>query len=206
MSSKLTVCGVCDYRNSSIPSVVWCSECDEGLCEGCKEHHVSSKASRDHIIVLIPEYQKLPSNILEITQKCPIHDAKYVIFCKKHDCPCYSRCVVETHNDCKDLNAIDDVIKNVKLSNAFLDLEQILTELSENLQRIRRQENIRSLTENKKNIEKEVQQTRVLINNHLDRLQERLMKELLTAEEKENKKISNLISSIQEREKEIHFR
>ncbi|XP_052073611.1 uncharacterized protein LOC127711560 [Mytilus californianus] len=205
MSSKLNLCGVCDYRHISKTSVFWCSECDEGLCEECKDHHAASKGTRGHIIVLQTDYQSLPSYILEITQTCPKHNEKYQIFCRKHDTPCCRRCVVETHNDCKDLNAIEDVIKNVKSSNAFLEIEQMLKELSENLQRIRkdRQENITSLKEDRTKIEKEVQQTRTVINNHLDRLQENLTKELYAVEEKENKSITNIISSIQEKELEI---
>ncbi|XP_063448256.1 uncharacterized protein LOC134727796 [Mytilus trossulus] len=205
MSSKYTVCGVCNYQNINTPSVVWCSECDEGLCEKCKVHHTASKGSRNHSIVQISEYQKLPSNLLEITQTCSKHDEKYQIFCKKHDIPCCRRCVIETHNDCKDLNAIEDVIKNVKSSSAFLEMEHVLKELSENLQRIRidRQENIKSLTENRTKIEKEVQQTRSLIDNHLNRLQEKLIKELYDVEEKENESITNLITLIKEKEREI---
>ncbi|XP_071178713.1 E3 ubiquitin-protein ligase TRIM71-like [Mytilus edulis] len=205
MSSKVTECGVCNYRKISKPSVVWCSECDEGLCEECKEHHTASKATRSHSIVLQSDYQKLPSDILKFTTTCLEHDEKYVIFCKKHDSPCCSRCVVETHNDCKDLNAIDDVIKNVKSSSAFLEMEQMLTELSENLQKIRkdRQLNIESLTENRTKIEKEFQQTRSLIDKHLDKLQESLIKELYDTEEKESTKIKNIISSIQENERKI---
>ncbi|XP_063396944.1 uncharacterized protein LOC134681305 [Mytilus trossulus] len=205
MSSKLTLCGVCEYRNINKLSVVWCSECDEGLCGECKEHHAVSKGTREHIIVQISEYQKLPFNILKITQTCPKHNEKYVIFCKKHDCPCCRRCVTETHDNCRELNVIDDVIQNVKSSNAFLEIEQMLVEVSDNLQRIRkgRQDNIQSLKENKTNIEIQIKETRMLINDHLDKLQEILMKELYAAEEKENKKISCLISSIQEKEREI---
>ncbi|XP_063396945.1 uncharacterized protein LOC134681306 [Mytilus trossulus] len=205
MSSKLIVCGVCEYRNINKPSVVWCSECDEGLCKECQEHHAASKVSRDHSCVQISEYQKLPANILEITHNCPKHNEKYQIFCKKHDSPCCRRCVVESHDQCGGLNAIDDVIQNVKSSNAFLEIEQMLVEVSENLQRIRkgRQDNIQSLKENKTKIELEIKETRILINDHLDKLQESLLKELYAAEEKENKKISCLISSIQEKEMEI---
>ncbi|XP_063396736.1 uncharacterized protein LOC134681178 [Mytilus trossulus] len=205
MSSKLTVCGVCEYRNINKPSVVWCSECDEGLCEECKEHHAASKGTRNHHIVPVSEYQKLPSNVLEITQTCPKHDEKYVIFCNKHDSPCCGRCIVEIHNNCKDLKAIDDVIKNVKSSNAFLEMEQLLTELSDNLQKIRndRNKNIESLKENRTQIEKEVQQTRSLIDKHLDKLQESLIEELHAAEEQETTKIKNTVSSILDKEREI---
>ncbi|CAC5389028.1 unnamed protein product [Mytilus coruscus] len=134
-----------------------------------------------------------------------MHNEKYQIFCKKHDSPCCRRCVVETDDNCGELNALNDVIQNVKSSDAFLELEQLLAELSENLQRIRkdREGNISSLKESKTKTEKEIQETRILINNHLDNLQESLTKELYVAEEKENKKISCLISSIQQKEREI---
>ncbi|CAG2239789.1 unnamed protein product [Mytilus edulis] len=205
MSSKLTVCGVCEYRNINKQSVVWCLECDEGLCEECKEHHTASKGSRNHSIVPVSEYQQIPSGILEITQTCPKHSEKYQIFCKKHDCPCCRRCVTETHSGCQEMDVIDDVIKNVKSSNAFLEMEQTLTELSGNLQKIRkdRQENIKSLMECRANIEKDVQQTRMSINKHLDTLQESLTKELYAVEKNESTKIENIISSIQEKERKI---
>ncbi|CAG2257441.1 unnamed protein product [Mytilus edulis] len=84
-------------------------------------------------------------------------------------------------------------------------MEQVLVELLENLQRISKdwQDNLKSLQENKTRIELEIKETRILINDHLDKLQESLMKELYVAEEKENKKFSCLISSVQEKEREI---
>ncbi|CAG2254219.1 unnamed protein product [Mytilus edulis] len=179
----MNVCGVCEYRNINKPSVVWCSECDEGLCRECKEHHQASKGTRNHSIVQVSEYQELPSGIFEITQTCPKHSEKYQIFCNKLDSQDCRRCVTETHNDCKEIDRW-----NINLA-----------ELSGNLQRIRkdRQENIKSLMENRVKIEKEVRQTRSLINNHLDILQESLIKET------ESTKTNNIISSIQENERQI---
>ncbi|CAG2208009.1 unnamed protein product [Mytilus edulis] len=70
MSSSLTVCGVCDYRNIRQLSVFWCSECDEGLCEGCKDHHAASKGTRDHGIVLISELQEnLIKELYDVEEK-----------------------------------------------------------------------------------------------------------------------------------------
>lgn len=94
MASNWTVCGVCEYRHITKQSVVWCSECDEGLCEECKEHHGVSKGTRSHGIESITEYQKLPYNVLQLASSCDKHNEKYMIFCKKHDCPCCKKCVV----------------------------------------------------------------------------------------------------------------
>ncbi|XP_071141799.1 uncharacterized protein [Mytilus edulis] len=205
MASNWTVCGICDFRNINKASVVWCSECDEGLCDECKEHHGASKSSRNHSIIPVTEYQKLPMKVLEITQTCQKHKEQYQTFCKKHDCRCCIRCVIETHNDCKDLKAIDDIVQNVKASNAFLEVEQTLVQMLENVCRIRndRTENFKCLQDQRIKIERDIKLTRKMINDHLDKVQEKLIKELYAKENNESKRINQLLSEIEEIEKEI---
>jgi hypothetical protein len=69
-------------------SGIWCSECGEGLCLDCREHHGASKSTRHHVTVPIKEYGKLPIFILNIKEICEKHNEKYQMFCKPHDCPC----------------------------------------------------------------------------------------------------------------------
>ncbi|XP_052059493.1 uncharacterized protein LOC127700067 [Mytilus californianus] len=205
MASNWRVCGVCELRNISKQSVIWCSDCEEGLCDDCNDHHSLSKGSRNHETVTIAEYQKLPSNIIQMAQSCRKHDQKYQIFCKKHDCPCCKRCVVENHNKCEDLKDIDDVISGIKSSNAFQDIEKTLNEVKDHIQRIRkdREENLASLKEQKKNIEMEIQKAKTSINNHLDKLLQAVLRNLDATEETENKKILQLLSEVERKEKEI---
>ncbi|XP_063397764.1 uncharacterized protein LOC134682097 [Mytilus trossulus] len=204
MASNFSVCGVCDHRHVTKSSVVWCSECDEGLCEDCKEHHSFSKATRNHEIVPIDEYMKLPVKILQIAQFCNKHKEKYELFCRKHDCPCCRKCV-EDHNECKDLTDIRNMIGNVKSSTAFQEIERSLSETAENMKRIRinREKNLASLAEKRKIVELEVQQFRHKINEHLDKLQDEILKEIKVEEDKESSKIRQLVTSLRQREKEI---
>ncbi|XP_063405654.1 uncharacterized protein LOC134689613 [Mytilus trossulus] len=205
MASNWTVCGVCDFRKVNKASVVWCSECDEGLCDECRAHHDASKSTRNHDTITITEYQKLPSNVLEITQTCQKHKEHYQTFCKKHDCPCCRRCVIETHNDCNDLTAIEDIVKNVKSSNAWLEIEQILVQMLKNVQRIRndRTENLKCLQDQRVDIERDINQTRKMINDHLDKIQDKIIKELYANEENESKRIKLLLCEIEDIEKGI---
>ncbi|CAC5392030.1 unnamed protein product [Mytilus coruscus] len=202
MASNWNVCGVCDSLEIAKPSVVWCSECDEGLCAECDKHHTVSRASRTHNSIHINEYNKLPS---EISHNCLKHNEKFQIYCRKHDCPCCRRCVIETHNDCKDITAIDDIIKDVKSSNALNNIELMLMEVAENLEKIikDRKDNLASLKDQKGKIEIEIQQKRIKINTHLDQLQEDLLIELNTIEEIERNKIKNLLTSLGKKKKEI---
>ncbi|CAC5416841.1 unnamed protein product [Mytilus coruscus] len=201
----MATCSVCTLRHITKPSIVWCTECDEGLCTECKEHHSLTKSSRSHSVIPFTEYHKLPADILKITHYCTKHDKRYQIYCQKHEFPCCSKCIMESHNECRDLVELDDVIHNVKTSNAMCEIEETLVEVAENLQQIRQhqKDNLSTFKERRKEIEREIKTTRIKINNHLDKLQEDLLNQLNAIEEKENLKICQLLSSIEKNEMEI---
>ncbi|XP_063399498.1 uncharacterized protein LOC134684146 [Mytilus trossulus] len=205
MASSTTTCGVCEQINITKPSTIWCFECDEGLCSECKDHHSRSKGTRKHDTLLISEYQKIPRDIVKITDTCATHNEKFTFYCKKHDSLCCGSCIVENHMECRDFDKLADVIQNTKHSNAFYEIEQSLVELSDNIQIIRnnRQHNLNRLSEKKMKIEEEVKQTRITINNHLDKIQEDIIKKLNETEVNESKMISELLVSLKENDREI---
>ncbi|XP_071121446.1 uncharacterized protein [Mytilus edulis] len=205
MASNWAICGICDFRHVTKPSVVWCSECDEGLCDDCKEHHSISKSSRDHDIVPIDDYQNLPSEVLQVSQSCRKHNQRFQIFCKKHDCPCCKKCVIEVHNECKDFVDIDDIIKNVKSSNAFQEIEHTLSDIADYMQRVKqnREENLISLKEQKEQIETKILKAREAINNHLDCLQHKLIEELNLTIDKQIKDIHQFLKLVEKNKKDI---
>lgn len=78
-------------------------------------------------------------------------------------------------------------------------------EVVENIKEIitDRKDNLIHLENTKKEIETEIKELRTMITNHLDKLQDDLMKELLTTEWKETSKIETLLTSLQKKENEI---
>ncbi|XP_063401788.1 uncharacterized protein LOC134686012 [Mytilus trossulus] len=204
MASNWSLCGICDNRQMTKPSIVWCSECDEGLCGDCEVHHSISRRTKNHETVSFAEYEKLPTEVLQTAQVCKLHNERYELFCRKHDCPCCKKCV-KSHNDCKGLSDINELIKNVKTSNAFYEIEQTLLEVAENLKRLRahQKDNLNSLKDKRKEIEAEITQARAKINHHLNKLQDDLMKELIAVEKKESNNIDKLLTSLKKKEKEI---
>ena len=205
MATISSQCGICNLRNISKNSVIWCTECDEGLCVDCQEHHNLSKASRNHTTTPISDYLQLPSNILQISQFCSKHTEKYQTFCKKHDTPCCRKCVIESHNKCIDLAAIDDVTRNVKSSHAFLEMETSLVNLAKNIDRVSkdREGNVSALSEQRLSIEQEIMETRKMIDNYLDIIQKELLKELEATAKIEQKKIEGTIGALKEKQDEI---
>ncbi|XP_071123645.1 uncharacterized protein [Mytilus edulis] len=205
MATSSLSCGVWDLRHITKPSALWCSECDEGLCECCQEHHSLSKASRNHTVIPISEYKKIPKDIVQISQLFDKHNEKYIIYCQKHECPCCSSCIVQNHNKCDEIVKLDDVIHNAKTSNTLYEIEQTLAEVTENIKKIMkdRQNNLKTLSETQKKIENEIQETRTAINNHIDKIQADIINELYASEDKESKNIRKLLNSLEEKQQEV---
>ncbi|CAG2186515.1 unnamed protein product [Mytilus edulis] len=184
MATNLSIWGVCDNLQITKHSVVWCFECDEGLCEKCKTHHAVSKASKSHETVSITENKKLPTEVQQIVQNCKFHNEKYEFFCRTHVCPCCKKCL-KYHKDCKGLTDINELIKNVKTSNAFNEIEQTLKEVVQNIKGLstNRTENLKYLENKKIEIEGDD-----------------LIKGLLKVEEKEISKIEDLLTTLKKKE------
>lgn len=186
MASSIPPCGPCDIQHITKPSIVWCTECEEGLCPQCLKHHTASKASRNHNTMPITEYQELPSDVKKFTENCDKHNEKYTIYCRKHECPCCGSCVVEDHIDCRDFVRLTNIIDKAKTSVFLNEIEQSLSEMAENIERIRqnRENNIKTISEKKQHIEKEIMETRAKINNYLDKIQDAIIETLNTVEKK----------------------
>ncbi|XP_052067496.1 uncharacterized protein LOC127706831 [Mytilus californianus] len=199
MATLFENCCICYLRHVSKLSVVWCSDCDEGLCLDCKEHHGLSKATRNHTTVLIAEYHMLPSFIANIKLNCDGHDEKYQLFCNVHNELLCRKCVISAnHRECKEILLVEDVVQNAKTSVAFTEITSSLVELKENLSRILadRQKNVSSLSASKKKFESEISAIRQTINYNLDKMQDNFVAELNKSVENSTKQIQSFIASL----------
>jgi hypothetical protein len=205
MSSSPSFCGICDIRHISKPSEVWCPDCQEGICTECIEHHSLAKPSRNHTTIPIEEYQTLPSYVLEIKEHCDEHHERFNLYCKEHERPYCRICNLENHKDCKNVAIMEEIIKNVKTSTMFTDIEHLIKEMIENISKIRqnRETNSNSVKEHKRIIENEIQELRTQINTHYDKLQEDLMKQLTEAEKQATNETRELLVSLDEKQKEL---
>ena len=205
MSSSPSVCGICDMGHISKPSEVWCLDCEEGLCVECIEYHSLVKLSRGHTTIPISGYQKLPSYVVEIKEHCNEHHEKFNLYCKAHECPCCGICMVETHRDCVDISILGNIVKDVKTPDLFNGIEQLISEMIETIGQIRqnREDNTNAVRQQKIIIENEIREVRTKINNHLDKLQESLMKELTEAENLKTEETRELLASLDKKQKEL---
>ena len=204
MTTSTVAYDVCSLRHITKSSAVWCSEC-EGFCTDCKEYHSLAKATRDHVTITIGEYQKLPPFIVGTNPLCDEHREKYQTYCKGHQNLCCRKCVITSHNNCKDIVPLEEVVDNVKNSSSVHEMEHLLDDLTKNIKTIiaSGKDNLDMLNETKPSIEKEIKQTRLAINGYLDKLERELLVKLQEACDSAKGQILDLAVTLAKKEKEI---
>ena len=112
---------------------------------------------------------------------------------------------MENHKDCKEVTNLANIIKNIKTSNTFNEIEQSIDELTETIGKIRqnRETNTTAVKQQKILVENEIRELRKTIDKHLDRLQEGLMKELTEAEQQVTKDTCELLVSLDEKQTKL---
>ncbi|XP_071123717.1 uncharacterized protein [Mytilus edulis] len=206
MATSFANCCICDLRLIQKLSVVWCSDCNEGLCQECREHHSLSKASRKHTVFPIGKYETLPAFIENIKLHCHEHEEKYLLFCKEHnECACRKCVISEKHRKCKEISPLEDVVKNVKTSVAFTEIMSSLQEMKGNVALILedRRMNMYSISASIERIESEIYVTRQQLNHHLDKLQDHFVAELTKAVENSTKQIQSFIMDLTKKQRDI---
>ena len=143
--------------------------------------------------------------MLEINELCNEHHEKFILYCKEHERPCCRICILEDHKDCKEVTVLENIIKNVKTSNMFNEIEQLIDELIKTISKIRqnRETNASAVKEQKILVESEIRELRRKIDNHLDKLQESLMMELTEAEEQLTEDTRELLVSLDEKQTKL---
>ena len=100
---------------------------------------------------------------------------------------------------------METIMKNVKTSTMFTEVEHLIKEMIETISEIRqnRETNSRAVKNQKRLIENEIQELRIKINSHIDNLQEDVMKELTEAEKYVSDETRELLVSLDEKQKEL---
>ena len=204
-TSRNILCGICEVQHITKDADQWCPECGEGLCSDCEKYHQISKASRNHGVISIENYYKLPSSISEIRNHCEYHDMKCTLFCQFHDRPCCPDCISTNHKDCVGLLSIREIIKTSKTSTLINNIEQSLTDIKNNVDKItkNRQQNISEIRQQRQMFQDQIKQMRVKINSHLDTIEQNILQELDDTEDKIKSKIDKLLRQLSRNAKTV---
>ncbi|VDI58211.1 Hypothetical predicted protein [Mytilus galloprovincialis] len=137
---------------------------------------------------------------------CPYHDQRYELYCPNHSAACCLQCFTEKHQNCKDLKRLTDIMKDIKSLTSVTRVEQDLNDANENYEMIITYLNRRlsTILNQKKTKIEEINLIRKSLNEHLDNLEQRMIKELVVEHNKletETKKVINQVETKRSRVK-----
>ncbi|CAC5407163.1 unnamed protein product [Mytilus coruscus] len=206
-ASDVILCGICDAQHVSHVADYWCPECGEGLCSPCKNYHGVSKASRQHGVISIDDYKKLPAEICKIEQNCTEHDKKFQMFCPGHDKLCCIICISEKHKECTGMFLIDEAIKSSRSSTLFGSLEESLKDIQENIERVvkDRKANLIEIKQQHFKSLNDIKDTRQKLNSRLDELEKNIIDDLISTETQLKLKIETLLNKLSTKMKTIEL-
>ncbi|CAC5358234.1 unnamed protein product [Mytilus coruscus] len=198
MATSDPSCDICLNLHVTKSATVWCSECEEAICEECEQRHRIQKATKYHKTIKIEDYQELPIYIANIKLECEDHNQKLDFYCSIHDEPCCTRCVSEKHKDCRELKPLPEVAEGVKSSAAFSDLEDRVKDMSQVIgqlieEKLYHQSNLEVQS---KTIISEVDRVRKAINKHLNSIQNELLISIATTKGQQSENIDNLVGKL----------
>lgn len=170
MASSLERCSLCKPK----VAVIRCRDCEEFFCLDCKISHSKFKPTREHQVVDVNNYKKLPDFVKSITNNCNNHNEKYSSYCETHNELLCSGCVLNHEPSSCTVLKLNEVTQDEHLS--IINLEEDLTYLHDNLNKVisRIREN-KSTVVNKENADrKEILYLRRSIDSHLNRIEQEL--------------------------------
>ncbi|CAC5391672.1 unnamed protein product [Mytilus coruscus] len=204
-TSQQHICDICMNQHITEYAIVRCPECEENFCEKCKTHHECAKATKNHEVISIEHFLKLPKFVQDINFSCPEHEESFVFYCDEHEKPCCAYCLHNAHTRCRNLSPLHTFTKNAKESSSLVDLETTISDLMENLTNIieDRSENLQDLVEQKTRFKMKIRTTKEAFNTYLDELEADLLDKLEKTFIEKELQIQNMLKDIELRKSKI---
>ncbi|XP_071141819.1 uncharacterized protein [Mytilus edulis] len=204
-SPSKDLCTLCKEDNVTTDAVTWCTECDVFLCVECEKHHRRSRTSKDHKTISAENYHGLPSFIKATSNLCKIHGKKFELYCSFHACACCVHCTTDKHQSCQTMKPLPEILKQVKSSAAVCLLEKDVKDLNENFDDIMEYLRKRISTNANRKTEaiQSIRSMRKSIDDHLNKLEQQLLKDLETKHSKLKSKLETLLHQVDKRAKQI---
>ena len=146
---------------------------------------------------------------------CEIHtDVQIGYFCSQHDVVCCRTCLSESHRSCESVLPLDSASKDVKNSSLLSDTLEEQDYMTETLQKMEenRDENKKLLKQKKSLIIKQISAAKSKVLKYLDDIEERLITEVGSVQEKNEEKINRekleicqLTSILKDNKQELEF-
>ncbi|CAC5391104.1 unnamed protein product [Mytilus coruscus] len=174
-SSAKHICTICHYDDISKAEVTWCKECEVFFCGDCEKPHKKLRVTMLHKTMSSQDCQKLPTFMQEISSQCRDHNKKFERYCVSHACPCCDQCITDKHQNCRDIEALLDNNKQVKVS-VENELKEVNDDLDKAITYLKTR--IRTIDTQKTETFEQIRYFRKLIDDYLNKIEQKILNDL----------------------------
>ena len=228
-SGRKYVCNICEQADLSVPADHFCVSCEQYLCGECKVHHSRVKATKSHQVIGTDEIPTLTSLTLGSeameTPVCTEHERPFKYFCVPHMAILCITCKLLGHKACGKVIELEKAACDVFSEGHSRSILKSMRELIDSFSKCKdtAQSNRDGLYKSKQSEMDKVKQTRITIDNHLDKIEAAAYEDIHSAFTRElnqvddklhvcdvsifqlKKRISKLEKSMEFRDKESEF-
>ncbi|KAJ8321387.1 hypothetical protein KUTeg_001069 [Tegillarca granosa] len=185
-------CETCEVNNITFK----CLNCDEMLCESCKNIHLKSKMAKNHKVVSLVNAEIYQRN--ETETKCPTHTTEdLLMYCNSCQVPICRDCITSGSHHNHEMVKIENVI-----DNKYSELKKLITQSKEKSSKY--EKIVKTIDKNSQEFSMSVSQkiTEVKVRNNqlkaaLDRIESEYIKHLQETDTENLKKMTEFKKSLQ---------
>ncbi|XP_071177796.1 protein wech-like [Mytilus edulis] len=179
--SSHSFCAPCARIDNSSPSVKFCMDCEETLCNECLRAHKTIKILMSHHLIDLEASLAMPVKVMSSQNHCSFHsDFILDFYCTYHDSVCCQSCISIEHRGCDKVLTLKEASKDIKasalLSNTTEGLNQILLTTEEIIKN--RKSNIQKIEDGGTSIVESISKAKISLINKLDEMQKLALSKL----------------------------
>ncbi|VDI70725.1 Hypothetical predicted protein [Mytilus galloprovincialis] len=179
--SSSPFCAPCARIDDSSPSVKFCMDCEEMLCNDCVRAHKTIKILMSHHLIDVETSLAMPVKVMTSQKQCSSHsDFILDFYCTYHDSVCCQSCISIEHRGCDKVLPLKEASKDIKdsalLSDTTDGLNQILLTTEEIIKN--RKTSIQKLEDGGEFIVESISKAKISIINKLEEMQKSALSKL----------------------------
>ena len=189
------VCAPCENEGIVKEAKQYCGVCSEYLCDPCVRHHKKVTLTKSHKIV--PAHTVSVSSSRHVSIYCGCNNNKETeYYCENHSDVICSPCKDIKHHKCR-TTPIQQKSSGYKSSkiDAILAKSKSLKDKYDRLKQ-KCSTNKKELVRSKDHCQKEIKAFRKELNDFLDKLEHKMLKELASCEDEKRKQIDQQIATL----------
>nr|XP_034309469.1 tripartite motif-containing protein 45-like [Crassostrea gigas] len=199
------LCDACQREDEDLMASDWCESCSDSLCAVCAKAHKRNTASRNHTLVPIADFCKVPGGN-ESFQSAPVvcqeHRKRVKYICVDHEELCCTKCVCTKHRKCTQVDDIEEAAENLRKSEKIKKLSKEISQFEGSFTKAKSngEDNIRYIDNTSDKIKEESIDLKDKIVNHVNALLENHLSELAQNAKKQKERLASFVDAASDRQ------